>query len=456
MKILSTVSALLLLGAPLAAQDASLTLFSSGRVLVRRTLPITLPSGSTTLAVALGAIAPSDFAVLEPGVTVERLAYDPAWSEEALLRRNVGKQFMVRWGAASATPVEMTLLSMDPERWEFRLNGVGGVVFGRPGQVVWPREFIPAGPSADVTFRSDRGRTGIKVMYTTAGANWGANYRLFVGAGGRFEGAAMITSGALDFRDAEVQLLAGDIGAPPNAPGPQPVYAMAARAQSMDKVGNVASEEAVGDARLYTLPGRVSFTPGTQMVVPLFEPTAVKAERLYTVTGAVPYYGGFGQMDDEQEVPVGVAYKFDRKLSTPFGDLPLPGGSVSVYDTDKSGRVQLIGMGNIGHTAPGEELMVNTGNAFDVTARRAQTDFTTSRTGTNPIRTIAMATFKVVLQNAKDSAVVVEVREDRGGEWSIVESSVVAQKRSSSRVVFPVTVPAKGKTTLTYRVRVVW
>ena len=67
-----------------------------------------------------------------------------------------------------------------------------------------------------------------------------------------------------------------------------------------------------------------------------------------------------------------------------------------------------------------------------------------------------MASYRVTLQNAKDSAVMVEVREDRGGEWSVVESSVPAEKRSSTRTVFPVTVPAKGTATLTYRVRVVW
>ncbi|MBL0179399.1 MAG: hypothetical protein IPP98_09790 [Gemmatimonadetes bacterium] len=130
---------------------------------------------------------------------------------------------------------------------------------------------------------------------------------------------------------------------------------------------------------------------------------------------------------------------------------------MQVFDTDKAGRLQLIGMGAIGHTAPGEELNVSTGTAFDVTAKRTQTAFTTTRsTAPNTNRTIAMASYRVDLQNAKDSAVVVEVREDRGGEWSIVESSVPVQKRSATRAVFPVTVPAKGKATLTYRVRVVW
>lgn len=448
---LTALAALLLLGPPLTAQETSLTLFSSGRVLVRRTLPIALSAGITTLPIALGAMSPADFAVLEPGVTLQRLAFDPAWSEDALLRRNLGQRFTLRRGTEASFPA--TLVSMDPERWE--LPGVG-IVFGRPGQVIWPQEKVPTGPSADITFRSDRARQGVKVMYATSGANWGAGYRLYLGGAGRVEGAATINTGALDFSDAEVQLLAGDIGAPPMAPGPRPVYEMAARAQSMDKAGSNATEEAVGEARLYTLPGRISFTPGTQLVMPLFEPAAAKADRRFTVTGAMPYWGGFGQAEDEQEVPVSVAYKLDRKLATVFGDLPLPAGGVQVFDTDKSGRVQLIGMGSIGHTAPGEELMVNTGTAFDVTARRSQTDFTTSRTATTPTRTIAMATYKVALQNAKDSAVVVEVREDRGGEWSILESSVVPQKRSSSRVVFPVTVPAKGKVTLSYRIRVVW
>ena len=448
---LIVAAAILLLGTPLAAQETSLTLFSSGRVLVRRTLPISLPAGSTTLPLALGMMSPSDFAVLEPGVTLQRLAFDPAYGEDALLRRNLGQRFMIRRGVEPPFPA--VLVSMDPERWE---HPNMGIIFGRPGQVIWPKELVPGGPSAVATLKSDRAHQGVKVMYATNGANWGANYRLYLGAAGRVEGAAMINSGTLEFTAAEVQLLAGDIGTPAYPTAPARNYAMAAKVAESSMDGSGASEEAVGEARLYTLPGRVSFTPGTQLVMPLFDPAPAKAERRFSLSGALPYWGGFGQMEDEQEVPVEVAYRLERKLATPFGDLPLPGGSVQVFDADKSGRLQLIGQGSIGHTAPGEELMVRTGTAFDVTARRTQTDFTTSRSTTSPTRTIAMVTFKVALQNAKDSAVIVDVREDRGGEWSVVESSVAPQKRSSTRVVFPVTVPAKGKATLTYRVRIVW
>ena len=94
-----------------------------------------------------------------------------------------------------------------------------------------------------------------------------------------------------------------------------------------------------------------------------------------------------------------------------------------------------------------------------MTATRVQTDYSVARavaTANAPTRTVVTAAYRVTLQNAKDSSVVVEVREDRGGEWSIVDSSIPPVKRSSTRVVFPVTIPAKGTVALTYRVRVVW
>jgi len=62
----------------------------------------------------------------------------------------------------------------------------------------------------------------------------------------------------------------------------------------------------------------------------------------------------------------------------------------------------------------------------------------------------------VTLTSAKDSATTVEVLEDRAGEWSVLSSSLPAEKVSSTRTRFRVRVPGKGEAVLTYRVRVVW
>ena len=451
----------------------SVTLFNSGRVLVRRTLPIPVPTGASTQTLALGEFNPVTFTVLDAGVQVVSVKTDQDLSEETLLRRYVGRTLEIDTGVSHQGTRRATLLAMDPERWEW--TDRPGVLFYRPGRIAWPKDLVPTLKLADVALQSDRPRRTINVMYETSGSAWAASYRLFLGTGGRLEGSAVLGAGTLLLPDAEVQLLSGDIGqgAPPLVRGGRvdqnetyldglPVAKSLASPQAgyinLTTRSGVSSESA-GEGHLYTLPEHVSFQPGASTVVPLFEPAPATAVRQYVVGGAVPYYGGFGQQPDEQSVPVAVSYRLARRLGTPFGDLALPAGYVGVFDVDKSGRVQLVGQGTISHTAPGAEMVVDAGTAFDITAKRVQTDYSTSRSGGvngTPIRTTAMASYRVNLQNAKDSAVTVEVREDRAGEWSVVESSVPGEKRSSTRVVFPVTIPPRGTAVLTYRLRVVW
>jgi hypothetical protein len=448
------ILAALLLVPSLPAQSntsASVTLFSGGRTLVRRTLPLNIPSGNSMQQLALGRLDAGTLMLLDPGVNLSQVTHDPGFDENSLLRRNVGAEFRFSTGIDKPV-VTARLLGTDPEHWEITSpNTLSGVVLSRPGTILWDRNLIPAGPVIDVALTSDRARNSLSVMYETRGGNWSAAYRIFLGNDGRVEGVANINSGTLDLTDATVQLLAGDIGMKAAPPMPR-AEMMSARAAAFDAV---ASNEALGEVRLYTLPGTMSFRPGITSTVPLFVPARVTPELKLSVSSGIPYYGGIGQMPDEVEVPVEVSYSFDRKLGTTFGDVPLPAGSVSVYDRDATGRVQLVGAGYIGHTSAGEPVEVATGTSFDVTARRTQTSYVTTVGGT-PRRTTAQVGYRVVVRNAKDEPVKVEVREDRAGDWSVENSSVAPVRRSSSRVVFPLTVPARGEVTLTYQLRVVW
>ena len=207
------------LGAQSPAAPTSVTLFNSGRVLVRRTLPVALTAGSSTQVLALGEFNPVTFAVLDPGVQLISVKSDMQLNEPTLLRRFVGRAFELDTGRAGAPTRRATLLSMDPERWEW--SDRPGVVFGRPGRVIWPKDLVPAMMTADVTLQSDRARQNVKVMYETSGSAWATSYRLYLGAQGRIEGVASIASGVLQLPDAEVQLLSGDIGrgAPPSVRG---------------------------------------------------------------------------------------------------------------------------------------------------------------------------------------------------------------------------------------------
>lgn len=156
-------------------------------------------------------------------------------------------------------------------------------------------------------------------------------------------------------------------------------------------------------------------------------------------------------------MPVSVTYTLERKRGTPFGDRPVPGGVARIFERDRQGRLQLVGEAGVQHTPAGQSLELRAGTAFDLTARRRQTEFTTDRDSSAAgVRIRATAAYEVALTNARDSAVTVAVYEQRGGEWSVTASSVPAEKISSTSVRFRVAVPPRGSATLTYRIRAVW
>ena len=230
-------------------------------------------------------------------------------------------------------------------------------------------------------------------------------------------------------------------------------------AKAVDEARAMPSEQKVGEFHLYTLPGIWSLEPGIVRTIALFQPTQAKVTKSFELHGRIPYWGGLPQNGTEEEVPVSVLYTVSRARKTDLGDRPLPGGVVRLFDPDSAGRLQLVGEAAINHSAAGEDLRLDAGTAFDLTAKRIQTSYSTRRDSLAPgggWRTIATADYKVTVDNGADQAVTVTVLEERGGEWSIVSSSAKPVKLSSTRTSFMLPVPAKGKATLTYRVRVIW
>ena len=104
-------------------------------------------------------------------------------------------------------------------------------------------------------------------------------------------------------------------------------------------------------------------------------------------------------------------------------------------------------------TVPGARLISMSPDGTLLAAERPSVGYQKGQLCTVDIATLA---YRVTIRNASDTAQSVDVREERAGEWSVEQSSVPAEKVSSSVTRFKVSVPARGETVLTYRLRAVW
>jgi hypothetical protein len=109
----------------------------------------------------------------------------------------------------------------------------------------------------------------------------------------------------------------------------------------------------------------------------------------------------------------------------------------------------------VDHTPKNELVRLKLGDAFDVTAKRKQTDYKSlGRQG--KFGSVHESAFEIELKNAKKEPVTVSVLEPMPGDWEVLQSSHPYLKEAAGTARFKVTVPAEGSATLTYRVRVKW
>jgi hypothetical protein len=322
--------------------------------------------------------------------------------------------------------------------------------------------------ATDVSLALDasRGRPNTQLGYVAQGVRWEATYQAVIGASDNqavIGGAATVTSQALRTDSADVQLVAGTISRARGAPELQEYAGVAQRARlaGVTIVGSppVSVEQAVGETHVYTLPSKLALEPGVPTTTALFPRATTSVMQEFVVPGVLPWRGWIGQMgEDPNTVPVQVWYTFKRARGSAFGDRPLPGGTVQLYQPDSSGRVQLIGEATIDHTPAGKDVRVQSGDAFDVTAERVQTDYNQEQIPPAkrgmPTRQRVTASYRVTVSNAKSTAATVDVRESHFGSWRVTESSVPAEKLSSTETRFRLSVPAGGQAVLTYTVQV--
>ncbi len=295
------------------------------------------------------------------------------------------------------------------------------------------------------------GAQNLELSYLTGGLSWRADYVAELNArDDRLDLNGWVTltnrSGAA-YPDARLQLVAGDVNRVRDA-APAPRAMMVQMAKMAEAAGM--QQEALFEYHLYTLQRPTTLAENQTKQVALLSAAAVPVKKEFLLQGADYYYSGqHGELG--QKIKVGVFVEFNNK-GEGLG-VPLPRGIIRVYKKDSQGNAQFVGEDRIDHTPKNETVRLKLGEAFDLTADRKQTAFQ-KLAGTSRYNYVFESAYEIVLKNAKSEAVTVTVREPMPGDWTMVSESHPHAKAASGTAQWQVDVPAEGKTTLTYRVRV--
>jgi hypothetical protein len=454
--MIGVFAALVLTFPTTSTAQTSLSIYRDGRVVVRRTLPQALQQGRNSLTLRLEALDPATLFSTDTSVSVaSATVHYPSTANDALARAIGQTMSFVR---SKGDTIRATVVRVDPPQYKLP---DGRLLLGSPGEPLFPAELVRTAPEAQVVLDGARARPRTDIAYVAQGMTWEALYQVILtGTRANVTGTATVTSQAMRADTADVQLVAGAIRMTRNknlygAEASNGVIQLQAR---LADASEAATEEAVGETHVYQLPGRLTIEPNVPVTTALFPRSSAPVTQEFVVPGVLPWRGWMPQNPEPNRVPVQVWYTLKRAAKTPFGDRPLPAGTVQLYQADSSGRVQLIGEASTDHTAPGRDLRVQSGDAFDITAERVQTDWNQEqlppiRRGM-PNRQRVTASYRVTISNAKAEAVNVDVREAHFGSWKITESSVPAEKLSSTESRFRVQVPASGEVMLTYTVQI--
>ncbi len=442
--------------------DLAVTVYNSNVALVRDTRDLTLPAGEFTLrfidiaatvnpaTVHIRSLAdPDKLNVLEQDYEYDLLdaakMLEKFVGKEVTLVRAVQKNSSTEWQETKATllannpggPVwkigDDIVTGMAPSGYRF--SALPDNLYSRP-TLVW------------MLANTGARRQKIEASYLANNMSWNADYVMTVA---RDDGSAdldgwvtLVNNAGTAFRNAKLQLVAGELNrvvTPLSAPRAMGISG------GIDGAQQAMTQENFSEYHLYTLNRRTTIFDKESKQVSLLRASSFPVEKRFVVNGQSYYYRSALNPGSPAKDPVMVYYRFKNEEKTGLG-MPLPAGTVRVYQADSHGGVLFIGEDRITHTPKDEQLDVHVGNAFDIVAERKQTDYKTIGG-----RTYEME-YEITLRNHKESAITVEVNEPIGGDWEILNSTFPATKTAAFAAQFKVPVAKDGTAVLKYRVRV--
>lgn len=437
-----------------AVKNLSVTVYNNGLGLVKDTRGVPFEKGANTVSFAgvSAQIQPETALFSGDGVRVVEQNFNfDLLNRQSLLQKFLGKQIKV----VSTNPATGQETTEDATV----LSAADGVVLkigdrietDSKARLIFPD--VPATlrdkPTLTVDLLSDKaGSRDVNLSYLTNGLTWRADYVAELNDAEDsidLNGWVTLTndSGA-DYKNADMQFVAGSVNRVRPMTRARPMMMMAKAAAVYDSVSNMAEEELM-DYHLYSLGRKTDILSNQTKQLALLSGSNIQARKEYRFDDITPVYSPRQKEFDTRSAAIYLQFVNDKKSNL---GMALPAGTMRVYKADSKQRIFFVGEDRIKHTPENEKIKLALGEAFDVTAKGKQTAYTQFSPKAYE------ASYEITFQNAKNVPVTVYSYQSLPDGWTITNNSAAYTKENAGRVLWQITVPAKGKTVLTYTVRV--
>src|SRR5438309_1054567 len=253
------LSALLVLLAGPVSSQTSLSIYTDGRVVVRRTLAQVLEKGRNVLTLQIEDLDPATLFSPDTSTALVSAVVRAPTDREAALRHAVGQTlaFVAERADGRRDTVRASVVRVAPP--QYRLSD-GRFLLSEPGEPLFPAGLVRAAPEVSLVLDATRSRPRTELAWVGQGASWEATYQVVLaGAKCEVSGTATILAQSLRADSADVQLVAGSIARARPEPKLMGYVSGVARVQMQAaEVASAPAEQAVGETHVYQLSGRLT------------------------------------------------------------------------------------------------------------------------------------------------------------------------------------------------------
>ncbi len=298
------------------------------------------------------------------------------------------------------------------------------------------------------------------LSYQTQGMTWWADYNItLAGESDSCEldlstWVSIVNKSGASFEKTQLKLIAGDINRVQNNQRTQPMMLEGMAKSSRQDF----TEQTLFEYHLYKLPRPITLPNNSTKQIQLMSRTnGINCERklVFNATGqrSINYHRPITDRGywAQSEAKIEALLSFKNNSKNQLG-IPLPAGRVRVNMIDSTdGSLEFIGEDSIQHTPKNEVITLKLGHAFDVKAKRIQSNFQLTKDG-------LIETIEITINNQKEQLQTVDVIEPmfRWSNWKVTQHDEPYTQLDSSNIQFGIKVPAESSKSFKYTVQYNW